>query len=77
MVHHTRSLLVVGGLAWALAAPLAAAPLEPDQTPPDRHAAGLFLDRIEPLLRSTCAECHNDKRAEGGLRTLTREALLA
>ena len=39
--------------------------------------AGLFLDRVEPLLRSTCAECHNDKRAEGGLRTLTREALLS
>ena len=77
MVHHTGSLFVGGVLAWAFAGQLAAAPLEPVQATPDRHAAGLFLDRIEPMLRSTCAECHNDKRAEGGLRTLTREALLS
>jgi mono/diheme cytochrome c family protein len=69
--------IAVGGLGLASIRSSAAAPLEASQAAPERHAAGLFLDRVEPLLRSTCAECHNDKRAEGGLRTLTREALLS
>ena len=78
-MRTARRLTMAGGLILSCLthlAPLAAAPLDASQAAEDRRAAGLFLDRIEPLLRSTCAECHDDKRAEGGLRTLTREALL-
>lgn len=36
----------------------------------------LFLETIEPLLRSRCASCHNGELAEGGLRLDSRESML-
>ncbi len=46
-----------------------------DATPSDGER--LFVETIEPLLRSRCASCHNGDLAEGGLRLDSREALLA
>jgi mono/diheme cytochrome c family protein len=42
------------------------------------RAAGddLFETKIRPVLRQHCFACHSDKRAAGGLRLHTREAML-
>lgn len=40
-------------------------------------APGVFENEIQPLLASSCVDCHGAKRARGGLRLDSREAALA
>jgi mono/diheme cytochrome c family protein len=42
-----------------------------------RNGLELFRNKIRPLLIEQCAECHGQKRSEGGLNLLTRKGLLA
>ncbi len=61
-----RSLLL--GLAVVLSAPLACAA--------DPSALAFFEKSIRPVLVEKCVGCHGEKKAKGGLRLDTREALL-
>src|SRR5688572_9338017 len=54
-------------------AALAAGILPAQNTP---TPAELYRNTIQPLLKSNCLGCHNDKLKQGGLDLSTREALL-
>jgi len=42
-----------------------------------RNGLELFRTKVRPPLIKHCAECHGQKRSEGGLNLLTRKGLLA
>lgn len=54
------------------------APITPDkQKPlPSLEEAVVYADIIEPILKSKCMNCHNNKKSKGELIMETREALL-
>src|SRR5436190_21394872 len=43
---------------------------------PGRADEALFRDRVAPVLKKRCVECHNPKKSRGGLDLSTRAALL-
>src|SRR5437773_10738764 len=43
---------------------------------PGRADEALFKDRVAPILKKRCVECHNPKKSRGGLDLSTRAALL-
>src|SRR4051812_848550 len=65
-----RHLLAAGGAVLVLA--LAA-------VSPGQNKAGVqfFTDRVAPLLKQRCLECHSGPKARNGLDLSTREHLLA
>ncbi|MFL5243525.1 MAG: DUF1549 domain-containing protein [Gemmataceae bacterium] len=40
------------------------------------HAADFFTDRVAPVLRQRCVQCHNPSKARGGLDLTSREGML-
>ncbi len=42
-----------------------------------KSQATLFTKQIAPLLQARCLQCHNDKRARGGLNLSTRKHMMA
>jgi mono/diheme cytochrome c family protein len=71
-------LFVAAAAACALVdRPLRALADEPATELAQRDGERLFIETIEPLLRSRCASCHNGDLAEGGLRLDSRDALIA
>jgi hypothetical protein len=69
-----RSALLVVGLL-ALASTLALIAPAQDKVP-SGPAEALFREKIAPLLRKNCLECHNATKARGGLDLSTRASAL-
>ena len=56
---------IAGGLGESAAA-----------SPPDDDSETFFELRVRPVLAGTCVKCHGAKKASGGLRLDSREAML-
>src|SRR5262249_35280311 len=74
-LRYAGYLSPVAGLALLLSLPRGV----PTQEAPSgsTQAKKIFSDRIAPLLKENCVECHNSSKARGGLDLSTQETLQA
>jgi hypothetical protein len=71
--HPLRWTLVTVALAGLAALGSPADGPKSTSAPPD---AAFFDSKIRPVLTATCVKCHGDKKIRGGLRLVSRAALL-
>jgi hypothetical protein len=63
------------GLALMVVLAIGGAPARADA--PDAGSESFFELKVRPVLAGTCVKCHGEKKASGGLRLDSREAMLA
>ena len=74
-----RTLLVVGGVCFmlaALAADAARIAAQPQAAPPKPHTNITFARDIAPIFQKNCIACHGSEKPQGGLRLDSEAATL-
>ena len=64
----------IAGVLACAALPLAA---QIPQQPLDPQALALFQEKVQPLLKSKCQPCHNQRNRSSGLALDSRDAVVA
>src|SRR6478752_4980470 len=64
-------------VAWAVVAGLSVLGSEALADDPGEASESFFELKVRPILAGACVKCHGEKKASGGLRLDSREAMLS